>query len=380
MRITVTARNSAGTGSAVSATSSLVQAAGSGPANTSPPTISGTPQEGLVLNADKGQWSGTQPIAYAYQWQRCDQTGANCADVAGATGQSYTAATADVTHMMRVRVAASNSRGSQSATSSQTALVAPARSGGAAISVSTIALPDRLIVDRVQFSPSPLQSRQPFTARFHVTDTRGFAIQGALVYALGLPYSWLSNAPEVQTDGSGWATITMQPTRTMPLRRGGALVIFVRARKSGDDVLAGVSTRRLVQVGIQDARARPARPSGRSRSCQVSVTSLRARDGWTRFGSPGIFGKFGGYGASPTPSFSSRSTQSSRTRRSQTASSIPACRSPSSAKRCGIDAIVKSSVSTFGSSSHLTGAETVASGRPRTEYAERIVRSRAFWL
>jgi hypothetical protein len=251
MRITVTARNSAGTGSAVSATSSLVKAAGSSPANTSPPTISGTPQEGLVLNADKGQWSGTQPIAYAYQWQRCDQTGANCADVAGATGQSYTAATADVTHTMRVRVAASNSRGSQSATSSQTALVAPARSGGAAISVSTIALPDRLIVDRVQFSPSPLQSRQPFTARFHVTDTRGFAIQGALVYALGLPYSWLSNAPEVQTDGSGWATITMQPTRTMPLRRGGALVIFVRARKSGDDVLAGVSTRRLVQVGIR---------------------------------------------------------------------------------------------------------------------------------
>ena len=47
-----------------------------------------------------------------------------------------------------------------------------------------------------------------------------------------------------------------------------------------------------------------------------------ARDGCTRVGSPGIFGKCGGYGASPTPSASSRSTHSSSTRRSQTASSI----------------------------------------------------------
>src|SRR5262249_5813244 len=112
----------------------------------------------------------------------------------------------------------------------------------------------------------------------------------------------------------------------------------------------------------------------------LAHASFFARDGCTRFGSPGIFGKFGGYGASPSPCASSRSTHSSRTRRSHTASSMPLCRSPSSAKRAGIVAIVKSSISTSGSSSHRTGADTVASGRPRTEYAERIVRSRAFWL
>jgi len=251
MRITVTAHNSAGAASAVSAQSSLVTAGGTGPTNTSPPVISGSAQEGLVLSADKGQWNGQNPISYAYQWQRCDMAGASCADVPGATGQSYTLGVADVAHTMRVRVTASNSRGSHAATSAQTQLVAPSKSGGAAISVSTIALPDRLIVDRVQFSPSPLRSRAGFTARFHVTDVRGFAIQGALVYALGLPYSWVNNAPEVQTDGSGWATITMQPTATMPLRRSGALVIFVRARKPGEDILAGVSTRRLVQVSIR---------------------------------------------------------------------------------------------------------------------------------
>ena len=43
----------------------------------------------------------------------------------------------------------------------------------------------------------------------------------------------------------------MHPTSSMLLNRGGALVLFVRARKPGDDLLAGVSTRRLVQVGIR---------------------------------------------------------------------------------------------------------------------------------
>src|SRR5207245_1916923 len=49
-------------------------------------------------------------------------------------------------------------------------------------------------------------------------------------------------------------------------------------------------------------------------------------------------------------------------------------------RRAATVASLKSPVSTSGSSSHATGADTVASGRPRTEYAERIVRSRAFWL
>ena len=61
-------------------------------------------------------------------------------------------------------------------------------------------------------------------------------------------------------------------------------------------------------------------------------------------------------------------------------SSIPAWTSPSSANRAGIVAIVKSSVTSPSSSSQRNGAETVASIRARTEYADAIVRSRAFWL
>jgi hypothetical protein len=76
-------------------------------------------------------------------------------------------------------------------------------------------------------------------------------VQGAMVYALVVPYSWSRSASEATTDAAGWVSITMQPTALMPLHRGSALVLFVRARKAGDNLLAGVSTRRLVQVLIR---------------------------------------------------------------------------------------------------------------------------------
>ena len=62
------------------------------------------------------------------------------------------------------------------------------------------------------------------------------------------------------------------------------------------------------------------------------------------------------------------------------APSMPAWRSPISAKRRGTVAIVQSSGSTVSTSSHVIGVDTVPSGRPRTEYAAAIVWSRAFWL
>lgn len=40
------------------------------PANTSPPTISGTPQAGSTLSASTGTWSGA-PTSYSYQWRSC---------------------------------------------------------------------------------------------------------------------------------------------------------------------------------------------------------------------------------------------------------------------------------------------------------------------
>jgi len=152
---------------------------------------------------------------------------------------------------VRVNVTGANGLGTTLATSRQTGLIAPAAPASGAIAVAQVSLPDRLVIDGVRFSPNPVRSHAtPIVARFHVSDTRGFSVQGALVYALALPYGRARNAPEALTDTAGWATIVVQPTAALPLRRGGALVIFVRARKPGDNLLAGVSTRRLVQEGV----------------------------------------------------------------------------------------------------------------------------------
>jgi hypothetical protein len=96
------------------------------PANTSPPVVSGTAEEGRTLTATTGSWSGTTPLTYAYQWRRCDSAGANCADITGAAASSYTLTAADVGFTVRAAVTASNSAGSATAVSAPTAVVAAA--------------------------------------------------------------------------------------------------------------------------------------------------------------------------------------------------------------------------------------------------------------
>lgn len=59
---------------------------------------------------------------------------------------------------------------------------------------------------------------------------------------------------------------------------------------------------------------------------------------------------------------------------------MPACTSPSSAKRAGMVVMSKSCGWATPTSSQVSGAETGACGRGRTEYAEAMVRSRAVWL
>ncbi|HEY8029473.1 MAG TPA: hypothetical protein VIE38_08190 [Gaiellaceae bacterium] len=250
MRVQVSATNASGSGSATSRPTGVVQATGSAPKNTAPPTISGTTQEGSTLTVSPGSWGGTPAPSFSYQWERCVGTGGGCAAISGATGTTYVATSADVAHTLLAQVTAKNANGSSTANTTETDLISPAKgTQGAAIAVTQVNLPNRLIIDGVKFSPSPATSRGIITARFHVSDTRGFSISGALVYALGLPYGWVNGAPEQTTDSTGWATIQIRPTRNMPLRRGD-LVIFVRARKPGDNLLAGVSTRRLVQEPI----------------------------------------------------------------------------------------------------------------------------------
>lgn len=129
LRVAVTGTNGAGNATATSAATAVVTAAAGAPQNTVAPAISGTPVVGQTLSGTPGTWTGTATITFAYQWQRCDSTGANCADIAGAALSTYTLTAADVGHEIRVNVTGTNGVGSAVASSAATAVVTAAASG-----------------------------------------------------------------------------------------------------------------------------------------------------------------------------------------------------------------------------------------------------------
>ena len=258
IRVTVTATNKDGAASATSRPTAVVKAAvPNAPANTSAPTISGTAKEGQTLTADKGEWEGTQPLDFNYQWQRCDKNGTACSNISGATKQTYQLTSADVGNTVRVRVTATNAAGRTTAYSRVSAVVAgnvsppppppPPPAAGSTVEVSQVKPPERLVVSEARFSPAVIRSRNDVvTIDISVMDTKGHFVRGALVLATPLPYVWASAPRETVSDSQGVATVQFRIRPQVP--RKSAIVVFIRARKPGDNVLTGVSSRRLVQV------------------------------------------------------------------------------------------------------------------------------------
>ena len=122
LRVVVTAKNSAGSTRARSAASRVVAAMP--PRNKVAPAVSGTPQDGQTLTADPGSWSGSKPISFAYQWQRCTSSGSSCRAIPYATLRSEPLDSTSVGATIRVAVTAGNSAGSTTAYSAATRIVA----------------------------------------------------------------------------------------------------------------------------------------------------------------------------------------------------------------------------------------------------------------
>jgi hypothetical protein len=119
----VTATNAAGSTGPVNSKPSDIVSTAAAPAFASRPTITGKTQVGETLTAKTGTFSGGIPTKFALQWQRCDKDGQNCADVSGATGESYGVRSVDVDNTLRVKVTASNDYGTVSETSDRTSLI-----------------------------------------------------------------------------------------------------------------------------------------------------------------------------------------------------------------------------------------------------------------
>ncbi|HWB22095.1 MAG TPA: hypothetical protein VG652_04345 [Gaiellaceae bacterium] len=218
------------------------------PVNTALPTITGKAQLGQTLTATPGTWSGATPIQYFYQWSRSNSAG-NYVPIAGATQSTYYVTSAESGQSLMVQVKAKNADGEAWADAKPTSAVSGAVAGSV-VPVSSLALPDRLMISGLSFTTTPTASgRASVQARIQITDLEGNPVQGALVKAIGLPYSWAGTAQAEPTGGDGWASIVVTPSKTMPASAK-HLVLFVRATKPGGSVLAGISTRRLVEAPL----------------------------------------------------------------------------------------------------------------------------------
>jgi hypothetical protein len=251
IRSRVIATNQDGTTSINSNPTSVVRGNAGPPRNTQPPKISGNATENSTLTASKGSWTGAAPISYAYQWRRCDRNGGSCASISGANGTTYTVKLVDVGNTLRVRVTARNSQGSASATSTPTAVVTKAEApSGSTVSITDVALPNRLIIDQYSFQPNRLRRHGRLIARFHVSDSRNHSVMGALVFVEGVPLGQVTRPPEQATGPDGYATFTIRATSRLQVRGSNRFAFFVRARKASENPVGGVSARRLVAVRL----------------------------------------------------------------------------------------------------------------------------------
>jgi hypothetical protein len=255
VRFRVTATNADGSTTATSAATAVVVASGK-PANTAAPTISGVAQDRQTLTGSNGTWTNA-PTKFDVAWMRCDKQGGSCATINGANKSKYTLTTADVGTTIRFRVTASNSAGSDSTSSAPTAVVSTFRGDGCPVTgnpdqIASINSPARLLVDAFQSDPQVVtKGARTVVVRFHVTSTCGGPVQGALVYATAVPYNQWSIPPEASSGADGWTTLTFQRLRGFPVSKQQQLIaMFVRARKGGEPVLTGISSRRLVAVHV----------------------------------------------------------------------------------------------------------------------------------
>jgi hypothetical protein len=92
------------------------------PTNTKEPVIASQylVKVGSSLQGNRGNWSGTEPITYSYQWLRCNTNAEACKKISAATKTSYTVVQEDIGHTIKFQVTAKNADGKATATSNST--------------------------------------------------------------------------------------------------------------------------------------------------------------------------------------------------------------------------------------------------------------------
>jgi hypothetical protein len=250
-------------GLAIAATAGIAATSRSSvaPSNTQPPVVSGTPEVGKELTTTNGTWSGTTPLSFSYQWRRCDKNGGSCANISGANDNTYKLQGTDGGSTLRVVVTAKNSDGSDDSTSVPTAVIpatpasnngCPANKSAKTAAIAELSPPARLQINTFRVTTGAINKQtQSFSLQVRIGSTCGVDIQGASVYVTAVPYNQFDIPDERLTGSDGTATLSFSRLSNFPASsKQQQLTLFIRASKPGDDVLAGVSTRRLVAINF----------------------------------------------------------------------------------------------------------------------------------
>lgn len=240
--------------------------ASAAPVNTERPSLVVVPAVGSLLNVTRGEWSPPDS-KLSYLWLFCkgglDCTAPNQPPFPDPNG--FVLERSDIGYSYQAREFATDPvSGEQAHADSGMSPVTiepegdlgitgcPAVPHARLLSINQIQPPARLQIDRHTSSPAVItRSTQRLTLRFHVVACDGLNVQGALLYATPTPYEQFVG-PEQATNADGWATITLARERFFPATpRQQNLIVFARARKRGEELLGGVSTRRLVSFPVR---------------------------------------------------------------------------------------------------------------------------------
>ena len=273
LRVLVTGTNGEGSATALSNQTAIVTTPVA-PAPTAEPVISGTPTEGQVVTTTSGAWTGTPPIAFAYEWVRCGPDGgfpdgSNCAVIAGATAASYTLTSADIGQRLRVRVTGSNSAGAQTSTSNATTTIAQSTTIG-----------------------PPRNTREP--------SITGTATQGRVLSAsvgtwagatpLTYSYQWVRCPPDGGLgDGSNCASIPGANSSSYTLS-GDDVGYRMRVRVTASNSLGSQTAASNATAGVgASSTTTPTTPTTAPRNTRLPTIVGVAARGQTLTASPGLW-------------------------------------------------------------------------------------------
>jgi hypothetical protein len=221
---------------------------------------------GTVLNGNKGSWSGSQPIDYAYQWLRCNDNGESCKHISNATGTTYSVVNNDEGHTLRLDVTASNNDGKATARANATSQV-PKKPGAPVELTPPEINGDAIVGEKLTATTGTWKGNTPISYTFKWQTCNAATTSCPGNGATGNTYTVKANdqgqrlrVKVLAKNNAGQTAALSAPTATVKEQGGGGGSVAVGSLKAGD---------RLV---VEAVHFSPNPVTSKSSPIQVSIT------------------------------------------------------------------------------------------------------------